>query len=192
MTEGSGRTDVTRLLERVGGGDRAALDALIEAVYGELRHLASAHLRKERSGHTLSATALVHEAWLKLAKSPPFATASALHFKRIAARAMRQVLIEAARRRRARKRGGDDGVVLIAFDPAVMPLSADDDQLLALDAALDRLASFNPRQATMVESRFFGGLDIPETAALLQVSEATILRDWRAARAWLAHELRRG
>jgi RNA polymerase sigma factor (TIGR02999 family) len=170
--------------------ERPELDALFSVTYGELRRLAST-IKRDDPNSTLSPTALVHEAWLKLAKSPPFATASALHFKRIAARAMRQVLIEAARRRRARKRGGDDGMVLIAFDAAVMPLSAGDDQLLALDAALDRLASFNPRQATMVESRFFGGLDIPETAALLQVSEATILRDWRAARAWLAHELRR-
>jgi RNA polymerase sigma factor (TIGR02999 family) len=171
--------------------ERPELDALFSVTYGELRRLAST-IKRDDPSSTLSPTALVHEAWLKLAKSPPFAAASALHFKRIAARAMRQVLIEAARRRHAQKRGGDEGVVLIAFDAAVMPLPAGDDQLLALDAALDRLATFSPRQAVMVESRFFGGLDIPETAALLQVSEATILRDWRAARAWLAHELRRG
>jgi RNA polymerase sigma-70 factor, ECF subfamily len=171
--------------------ERPELDALFSVTYSELRRLAST-IKRDDPNSTLSPTALVHEAWLKLAKSPPFAAASALHFKRIAARAMRQVLIEAARRRRAQKRGGDEGAALVAFDAAVMPLSADDDQLLALDAALDRLATFNPRQAVMVESRFFGGLDIPETAALLQVSEATILRDWRAARAWLAHELRQG
>jgi RNA polymerase sigma factor (TIGR02999 family) len=171
--------------------ERPELDALFSVTYGELRRLAST-IKRDDPGSTLSPTALVHEAWLKLAKSPPFATASPLHFKRIAARAMRQVLIEAARRRHAQKRGGEAKATLVEFDVAAMPLAADEDQLLALDAALDRLATFNPRQAVMVESRFFGGLDVPETAALLQVSEATILRDWRAARAWLAHELRRG
>jgi RNA polymerase sigma factor (TIGR02999 family) len=170
--------------------ERPELDALFSVTYGELRRLAST-IKRDDPNTTLSPTALVHEAWLKLAKSPPFATASPLHFKRIAARAMRQVLIEAARRRHAKKRGGEAKAMLVEFDVAVMPLSADDDQLLALDVALDRLATFNPRQAAMVESRFFGGLGVPETAALLQVSEATILRDWRAARAWLAHELRR-
>src|SRR5207244_4908287 len=111
------------------------------------------------------------------------------HFKRIAARAMRQVLVEAARRRNAEKRGGPDAVV-VSIDDAKDGAALAGKDLLALDRALDELARLEPRQALMVESRFFGGLDIVETAELLDVSEATILRDWRAAKAWLAHELR--
>jgi RNA polymerase sigma factor (TIGR02999 family) len=138
---------------------------------------------------TLTPTALVNEAWLKLASSPRFASTSRLHFKRIAARAMRQVLVEAARRRNAHKRGGPDAIVVAIDDTRDgVPWAGKD--LLALDRALDELARIEPRQALMVESRFFGGLDVVETAALLDVSEATILRDWRAAKAWLAHELR--
>jgi RNA polymerase sigma factor (TIGR02999 family) len=116
---------------------------------------------------------------------------SRLHFKRIAARAMRQVLIEAARRRNARKRGGADDVVIVTFDDSLQESTSTAQDLLHLNDALDELARIQPRQALMVESRFFGGLDVSETAELLQVSEATVLRDWRAAKAWLAHELRR-
>jgi RNA polymerase sigma factor (TIGR02999 family) len=168
--------------------DRATLDALFSATYGELRRLA-ASVRRSDPNATISPTALVNEAWLKLAGSPPVGATSRLHFKRIAARAMRQVLVEAARRRNAGKRGGD--AVVVSFEVGDEPLASGSEELLALDAALRDLARVNPRQATMVESRFFGGLDVPETAQLLEVSEATVLRDWRAARAWLAQELRR-
>jgi RNA polymerase sigma factor (TIGR02999 family) len=168
-------------------GERAALDALFSLAYDELRRLASSVSRGDPAV-TLSPTALVNEAWLKLAESPPFATTSRVHFKRIAARAMRQVLIEAARRRNAGKRGG--GAAVVTFDDSLHTSAAGADELLALDAALDELARIHPRQALMVESRFFGGLDIPETAELLDVSEATVLRDWRAAKAWLARELK--
>ena len=167
--------------------DRQALNELFSVTYEELRRLAGS-VRRDDPGATMSPTALVNEAWLKLADSPAVARTSPLHFKRIAARAMRQVLIEAARRRNARKRGG--GVLPVTFDDAlqVSPASAED--LLALDATLEDLARINPRQAMMVESRFFGGLDVAEIARLLDISEATVLRDWRAARAWLARELR--
>jgi RNA polymerase sigma factor (TIGR02999 family) len=168
-------------------GERAALDALFSLAYDEQRRLASSVSRGDPAV-TLSPTALVNEAWLKLAESPPFATTSRVHFKRIAARAMRQVLIEAARRRNAGKRGG--GAAVVTFDDSLHTSAAGADELLALDAALDELARIHPRQALMVESRFFGGLDIPETAELLDVSEATVLRDWRAAKAWLARELK--
>jgi RNA polymerase sigma factor (TIGR02999 family) len=168
---------------------RHALDQLFSVTYEELRRLASAVKRSDPSV-TLSPTALVNEAWLKLSKSPAFTTASRLHFKRIAARAMRQLLIEAARRRNANKRGGGD--VTVAFDESFDEKPASGRDLIALDTALEQLAQMNPRQAMMVESRFFGGLDVAETAELLEVSEATVLRDWRAAKAWLAHELRRG
>jgi RNA polymerase sigma factor (TIGR02999 family) len=164
------------------------LDEMFSVAYEELRRLA-ASVRRDDPGMTLSPTALVNEAWLKLASSPGVQPASRLHFKRIAARAMRQVLIEAARRRKADKRGG--GALAITFDDGLQQSTTCDDELLALDEALGQLARLEPRQAEMVESRFFGGLDVSETAQLLHVSEATILRDWRAARAWLARELRR-
>jgi RNA polymerase sigma factor (TIGR02999 family) len=169
--------------------ERDTLDRLFSATYEELRRLASSVKRGGPSA-TLSPTTLVNEAWLKLANSPAFASTSRLHFKRIAARAMRQVLIGAARRRNADKRGGGPGVLLVTFNESLDAAVPCEDEILALDTALDGLARINPRQAMMVESRFFGGLDVAETAALLEVSEATILRDWRAAKAWLAHELR--
>lgn len=164
-------------------GSPAALDQLFSVTYEELRRLA-ATVRRDDPGATLSPTALVNEAWLKLAASPGLAPTSKVHFKRLAARAMRQVLVEAARRRNAQKRG--DGILAVTFDDALAQPATRPEELLALDEALDQLHLLAPRQAIMVEGRFFGGLDIPEIAELLDVSEATVLRDWRAARAWLA------
>ena len=169
--------------------ERQDLDRLFSLTYEELRRLASSVKRGDPSD-TLSATALVNEAWLRLAKSPSMAVTSRLHFKRIAARAMRQLLIEAARRRNAHKRGGGDAVT-IAFEDSPENMSTCSDDLLALDTALAQLARLNPRQAMIVETRFFGGLEVGEAAKLFDISEATVLRDWRAAKAWLAHELRR-
>jgi RNA polymerase sigma factor (TIGR02999 family) len=168
---------------------RRALDDLFCLTYEELRRLASCVRRGDPSA-TLTPTVLVNEAWLKLAGSPEIASTSRLHFKRIAARAMRQVLVEAARRRNASKRGGEDDVSFITYDETMLPVTTCGKELLALDAALDELSRIEPRQAMMVESRFFGGLDVTETATLLGVSEATILRDWRAAKAWLGQALR--
>jgi RNA polymerase sigma factor (TIGR02999 family) len=170
--------------------DRRALDQLFSVTYEELRRLASS-VRRSDPNASLSPTTLVNEAWLKLASSAMSTPVSRLHFKRIAARAMRQVLIEAARRRNARKRGGADEAVIVTFDDSVAERASTAQDLVHLNDALDELARIQPRQALMVESRFFGGLDISETAELLHVSEATVLRDWRAAKAWLAHELRR-
>lgn len=174
-------------------GDRRALDDLFSGAYEELRRLASA-VRRDDRGTTRSATTLVNEAWVKLASAPRFRAVSHLHFKRIAARAMRQVLVEAARRRHARKRGGGGGVLFVTLDEsavgAVTDVATNNVQLLALDDALGDLARVSPRQAEMVECRFFGGLEVAEIAALLDVSEATVLRDWRAAKAWLAVQLR--
>ncbi len=164
------------------------LDQLFSTTYQELRRLAASVSRTDASA-TISPTALVNEAWMKLSGSSTFEFESPLHFRRIAARAMRQVLVEAARRRNADKRGGGDAFV--TFDDSIADAASTRDDLLALDAALDDLARLNPRQALMVECRFFGGLDVSETAMLLDISEATVLRDWRAARAWLAVELRR-
>jgi RNA polymerase sigma factor (TIGR02999 family) len=168
---------------------RQALDNLFSLTYEELRRLAYS-VRRGDPSVTLSPTALVNEAWLKLANSPGVASAPRLHFKRIAARAMRQLLVEAARRRHSHKRGGADDISVITFDESIMQSANCGKELLALESALQDLARVQPRQAMMVECRFFGGLDIAETAALLEVSEATILRDWRAAKAWLAHTLR--
>lgn len=167
--------------------EREALNQLFSLTYEELRRLAST-VRRGDPNATLSPTTLVHEAWLKMAHSPHFGT-SRLHFKRIAARAMRQLLVESARRRHAGKRGGGE-ILLVTFDESVAETAWAGEDLLALDTALDELARTKPRIAMMVESRFFGGLEMAEIASLLDVSEATVLRDWRVAKAWLAQELR--
>jgi RNA polymerase sigma-70 factor, ECF subfamily len=184
----------TTLVGPIEGGppseeERARLDALYAAAYDELRRLAVA-VRRSHPAATLNPTALVHEAWVKLARSPGVARTSRMHFKRIAGRAMRQVLVEAARRRAARRRGGR-GVAFVTFDESLPEPTGGGDEVLALDSALEELAAMSPRQAMMVEGRFFGGLNVRETAELLEVSEATVLRDWRAARAWLTLQLRR-
>jgi len=166
---------------------RRALDDLFSVTYEELRRLALAVRRRDPSV-TLNPTALVNEAWLKLANSPRFASTSRLHFKRIAARAMRQVLVEAARRRNSRKRAS--GSALVCFDEAIDGLGSCERDLLDLEDALQELERLEPRQALLVESRFFGGFDVAETAALLDVSDATVHREWRAAKAWLKHRLR--
>ncbi|HTE55053.1 MAG TPA: ECF-type sigma factor [Kofleriaceae bacterium] len=180
--------DLAVVAEAVTSQDRRSLDALYSATYEQLRRLA-ATIRRGSPALTLSPTTLVNEAWVKLAASPGVASTSLLHFKRIAARAMRQVLVEAARRRYAGKRGGRE-VNFVTLDESVAQAGSTPSEILALDAALDELARLQPRQAQMVECRFFGGLDIAETARLLEVSEATIQRDWRAVRAWLARTLR--
>jgi RNA polymerase sigma factor (TIGR02999 family) len=175
-----------------GGGvqDRQGLDQLFSLTYEELRRLAS-RVRRGDPSNTLSPTALVNEAWLRLVKSPGFAVESPLHFKRIAARAMRQLLIEAARRRNSQKRGGGDGqAIFVTFDDSIAGAATSEEDLLALDEALTELGRFEPRQAAVVEARFFGGLEISEISKLLGVSEGTILRDWRAAKAWLGMRLR--
>ena len=167
---------------------RRAFDDLFSAVYEELRRVAHAVRRNERAG-TLTPTALVNEAWLKLARSPDLDFESPLHFKHIAARAMRQLLVEAARRRLASKRGGE-GVQWVTFDDSLHQAAVSERELLALDAALDELALAEPRQAEMIECRFFGGQSVAETAEALGISEATLARDWRSAKAWLAQSMR--
>lgn len=168
---------------------RRELDDLFSLAYEELRRLA-ATIRRGAGAATLNPTALVNQVWLKMAHSPRFKATSPLHFKRIAARAMRQLLIESARRHHAAKRGGSDALS-VTFDESVHQAAVTDRELLALDAALEELSHVSPRQAQVVEARYFGGFDVPEIAELLEVSEATVLRDWRAAKAWLASEVRR-
>ena len=171
--------------------EKLALDDLFSLVYEELRRLASFVRRKDRNA-TLSSAALLHEAWMKLKDSPSFRAQSVPHFKAIAAKAMRQVLLDEVRRRSARKRGGGGEVIVISLDESSMAIASCDQELLTLDKALDELARVNPRQSRVVESRFFGGMSVAEIASLLEVSESVIERDWRAARAWLANQVRPG
>ncbi len=168
---------------------RRELDDVFSLVYEELRKLASFVRRNDGNG-SLNSTALVHEAWLKLKDSPRLAETSVPHFKAIAAKAMRQVLVDDARRRSSQKRGGGGNAFFVTLDDSAEGLASCDVELLALDNALDELARLNPRQAQMVEYRFFEGLSVAETAALLGVSESVVERDWRAARAWLAARIR--
>jgi len=163
------------------------LDHQYSLAYEELRRLAATVLRGEPHA-TVSPTTLVHEVWLKLRASPGLVAESELHFKRIAARAMRQVLVDAARRRAAAKHGA--GLRLVTFDEALDATAETTGGFLELHGALTELGRRFPRQAEMVESRYFGGLSLPEIASLLGVSVATVNRDWRTARAWLAAELR--
>ncbi len=170
-------------------GDPADLDGLFTVAYQELRRLAAA-VSGDDPNATLNPTALVNEAYLKLAGSFSLTPASHLHFKRIVARAMRQVLVEAARRRRALKRGGDQ--VFVPLHEELAQSNGSAEEVLRLEEALRDLARTRPRQAQVVECRFFGGFDLNETAELLGVSPATVVRDWRVARAWLARELADG
>jgi RNA polymerase sigma factor (TIGR02999 family) len=179
--------EVTRLLLEWGRGDRGALDALVPHVYAELRRQADRFLRGQRAGHTLQATALVHEAFLRLVNQTHVSFRDRAHFFAVASRAMRQILVDHARRRLAGKRGGDaTRLVLEDGTASVAPRGVD---LMALDAALRRLEELDPAQARLVELRFFGGLTVEETAAVLECSPATVKRSWTSARAWLFGEL---
>ena len=169
---------------------RQALDDLYSATYREMLRMAASIKRADPKA-TISTATLVHETWMKLARAESLAPESRLHMRHIVARAMRQFVIEAARRRSASKRGGAAGIFVTLDDSLEVPVSRDRD-LLALDLALEELAQMNQRQATVVEIRYFGGFDIPETAALLGISEKTVDRDWRAAKAWLAAQVRMG
>lgn len=168
--------------------DDSTLDRAFTRVYDELRRLAH-RVRDGRAGDTLSTTALVHEAYLKLSAAPDLTLKNREHFFALAARAMRQIVVDAARRRLADKRGGE-GAVAISLDESAHAAPLRPSQLVALDEALTRLADADPRRARVVEHRIFGGLTADETAAVLGVSRPTVERDWRAARAWLAVELK--
>ncbi len=180
-------TEVTRLLSAWRAGDQDALDRLVPLVYDELRALARRRLRAERGDHTLQATALVHEAYARLVGAD-LDLADRAHFFAVAARTMRRILVDHARGKAREKRGGGAAVVTLSED-----VVADDEpgeDLLALDEAIGRLAELSERKAKVVELHYFGGLTYPETAAALDVSEATVDRDLRMAKAWLANELR--
>jgi RNA polymerase sigma factor (TIGR02999 family) len=182
---GDGTTgDVTRLLEAAVAGDSEALDRLLPMVYEDLRRVAHRQLDREGGGHTLQTTALIHEAYLKLAAGGAMSATSRAHFLAIAARAMRQVLVDYARRRKAAKRGG--GVISVTLGDRAQPADTSADDLLALDDALKEL---DPRQRQVIECRFFGGMEEKDIAEALGVSERTVRRDWVKARAWLYQAL---
>ena len=192
---GAGGIDVTGLLIAWSDGDRAALDALLPVVYAELRRQARRALRREAAGHTLQPTALVHEAYLRLVNQRPIRWQGRSQFFGVAARCMRQVLVDAARTRRAAKRGrGAKPVTLGDADGVAAPPAGVEDagiDVLALDAALVRLAALDPDQARLIELRYFAALTIDDTAAALGVSPATVSREWTVARRWLRRELAR-
>ena len=179
--------DITRALQDATGGSAAALERLLPAIYGELRQVAKRELRGERPDHTLTPTALVHEAYLKLVKLERVSWESRAHFFGACAQEMRRILISWARKRHAERRGSGAGHV--PLENAVVAAQERPAELLALDEALSRLADLDARQARVVECRFFAGMDVEETAAIVGVSPATVKRDWVAARAWLNREL---
>jgi RNA polymerase sigma factor (TIGR02999 family) len=187
MADRIGTSSVTQLLADLHGGDTAALALLIPLLYDELKRVARAHLRREGRGHLLQTTGLVHEAYLKLARLERVSIVSRTHFLALSARLMRQILVDHARKKGADKRGS--GVTIVNLDgvsPTVREPAVD---VVALDEALTRLAAADPRQARIVELRFFAGLTAEETAEVLDISLATLHREWAMARAWLHAQL---
>lgn len=179
------------LLAKWNAGDQKALKDLVPLVYNELHAMAHHYLRGERSDHTLQTTALIHEAYLRLAQQGPFPTENRNHFVAIAATLMRQILVDYARQHRADKRGADRTIKLEDNIDPVFQAEKDVDVLL-LDDALTQLAQRDPQQSRIVELRFFAGMTVEETAAVMDISAATVKRDWAMARAWLSRQMKRG
>ena len=179
--------EVTELLARMSAGDRSAEDALLPLVYAELHRQAVARMRSERSGHTLQPTALVHEVYLRLCGAEGACWQDRAHFFRVASRLMRRILIDYARRRNAQRRGSGANAVLP--DEPFIASESDLDNVIEVDHLLKKLAIKSPRQAQVVEMRFFGGLSEDEIAACMRVDERTVRRDWLRARAWLHQHL---
>jgi RNA polymerase sigma factor (TIGR02999 family) len=180
---------VSELLGEWQSGDEGAFRALVPLLYKELRRLAHHYLRKERPDHTLQSTALVHEVYLRLTKQQPVYCENRAHFLAVSAQMMRQILVEYARQRRAAKRDAGYKVTLEDAESLLKEPAVD---VMALDDALKGLARLDPQQSRIVELRFFGGLTIEETGAELNISPATVKREWTTARLWLRHEMRRG
>jgi RNA polymerase sigma factor (TIGR02999 family) len=188
MADSGKRAGLTALLKDWSAGRREALDRLMPVVHDELKRLAASHMRRERRDHTLQVTGLVNEAFLRLVEQDRVSWHDRRHFFGIASECMRRVLVDYARQRRAAKRGGDK--VVLSIDEHLDAAHERGLDLIALDDALASLASLDARQAKVVELRFFGGLSIEETARILDVSPATVKRDWDTARIWLATQLR--
>jgi RNA polymerase sigma factor (TIGR02999 family) len=181
--------EITELLLAWGDGDQEALSRLTPLIYGELHRLAQGYMRREHTGHTLQATALVNEAYIKLVDSSRVRWQNRTHFVAVAAQLMRRILVDFARNRQYQKRGGDLRRTTLHEGLGITAHS--DSDLVGLDTALQELANLDARKARVVELRFFGGLSLEETAEALQVSTDTVGRDWRAAKAWLKRELKR-
>ena len=181
-------TRVTGLLLKWGRGDESALERLIPLVHRELQQIAQRCMAGERAGHSLQATALVNEAYLRLIDTKDVAWHDRAHFLAVAARVMRRILVDHARARRAQKRGGP--ATRVTFDEALVVTNAPREDFVALDDALEALSTFDERKSRVVELRFFGGLSVEETASVLKVSAETVMRDWRLAKAWLQREMR--
>ena len=179
----SSQHEVTRLLIRLTDGDGDVLGELLPLVYDELRRLAAGYLRRERPGHTLQPTALVHEAYLRMVDQSQVRWQNRAHFLGVAAQMMRRILVDHARGQRAEKRGGE--IQKLSLDENIDVSGERAADLVALDEALERLAEFDPQKARVVELRFFGGLSVEETAEVLGVSAPTVKRQWRMAKAWL-------
>lgn len=179
--------DVTELLAAWGRGDEQALEQLMPLVYRELRRLAHGRLGRERSGHSLQTTDLVHEAFLRMVDQQEAGWQNRTHFFAVAAQMMRRILVDYARARRYAKRGG--GAEQVELDEAMLVSSERAAEVVALDEALVSLAELDPRKSLVVELRFFGGLSIEETAEILDVSPGTVMRDWTLAKAWLQREI---
>ena len=188
MIDSPGSADITRLLIDWRGGDQAALEQLIPLVHEELRRLARRHMAHERVGHTLQATALVNEAFVRLIDVRQVKWQDRAHFFAMSSRLMRRILVDFARSKGYRKRGG--GAQKVSFDEALVVAPSPGQDLVALDDALNALAAFDARKAQVVEMRFFGGLSVEETAEALKVSVDTVMRDWKLAKAWLLRELK--
>lgn len=182
---------VSEILLKWGNGEREALEVLLPQVYNELRRLARSHLREQRPNHTLQTTALVHEAYLRLAREKSLHAEDRNHFLGIAAQLMRWILVDYERNRHAAKRGA--GLTRVTLDSGAIPQRSEslDVDLLALDEALDRLAKLDRQQSQIIELRYFGGFSIEDTSQFLGISPATVKRSWASARAWLLREMRR-
>ena len=185
----SDKSGITQLLRAWGSGDEHALDRLTPMVYDELRHIARNYMRREGADNSLQATALVHEAYLKLVDARIAQWQDRAHFFAVSANMMRRILVDAARTKAAGKRGG--GAVRVELNESIDCGPLQDEQMLLLDDALAALEKFDPRKAKVVEMRFFGGLSVEETAEVLRISVHTVMRDWKLARSWLAREMER-
>jgi RNA polymerase sigma factor (TIGR02999 family) len=183
----SSKQQVTLLLRAWSQGDKEALGELYDLVYDELRRLARRYMSRENPGNTMQTTALVNEAYLRLANAEDLKWQDRAHFFAVSANVMRRILIDGARSRHAERRGGDD--LPVALDDVPDLAQKSDPDLIALDDALNQLAKVNERQSRVVELRYFGGLSVEETAEILKVSSDTVMRDWRFAKAWLKREL---
>ena len=181
------QAEITQLLKAWQGGDDKALDRLTPAVYAELRRIARRYMRRESPDNSLQATALVHEAYLKLVDARIAQWQDRAHFFAVSARLMRRILVDAARAKGAEKRAG--GAVRVELNESIDAAPVKDEQMLLLDDALEALEKLDARKAKVVELRFFGGLSVEETAEVLKVSVQTVMRDWKMARSWLAREM---